>query len=105
MKLLLLFSALASGFGALAQVAPPPGQPGAPQSPAAPLQAPRGTQQTAPVPQPGNLPVPNAQQAGQAAAAPISLTLPEALQRAGLYSQQVYSARFTAMLAHEDAVQ
>jgi outer membrane protein TolC len=35
----------------------------------------------------------------------ITLTLQDALQRAAQYSQQVYSARFAAQLAHEDAVQ
>jgi len=37
--------------------------------------------------------------------APVNLTLQSALERAGQYSQQVYSARFAAQLAHEDVVQ
>src|SRR5690242_14925922 len=69
-------------------------------------QAPRGTQQTAPVPKPGDLPVPQTivppvAPQGQS----ITLTLAQALQRAGQYSQQVYSAQFAAQLAHEDVVQ
>jgi outer membrane protein TolC len=36
---------------------------------------------------------------------PITLTLMDALQRAGQYSPQVYSAQFAARLAHEDSVQ
>jgi outer membrane protein TolC len=89
MKPILPFAMLALCVGALAQTPP-------------------ASQQTAPVPQPGNQPVPNPvqtglQQAGQGA--PLTLTLQEALQRAGQYSQQVYSARFAALLAHEDAVQ
>jgi len=35
----------------------------------------------------------------------IALSLQDALQRAGQYSQQVYSAQFAAQLAHEDTVQ
>src|SRR5689334_4728746 len=36
---------------------------------------------------------------------PVMLTLQNALERARQYSQQVYSARFAAQLAHEDTVQ
>jgi outer membrane protein TolC len=36
---------------------------------------------------------------------PITLTLHDALERAGRYSQQVYSVQFAAQLAHEDSVQ
>lgn len=39
------------------------------------------------------------------AQAPITLTLPDAMQRARQYSQQVYSANIAALLAHEDTVQ
>ena len=35
----------------------------------------------------------------------ITLNLDQALQRAAIYSQQVYSAQYAARLAHEDAVQ
>jgi outer membrane protein TolC len=35
----------------------------------------------------------------------IALTLPDAMQRAKQYSQQVYTANIAALLAHEDAVQ
>jgi outer membrane protein TolC len=35
----------------------------------------------------------------------IALTLPDAMQRARQYSQQVYTANLAALLAHEDAVQ
>ena len=35
----------------------------------------------------------------------VTLNLDQALQRAAQYSQQVYSARFAAQLAHEDTVQ
>src|SRR5205085_2698351 len=109
MKQILPFAALALCAGALAQVPPPspPAQTGAGQTPAGQQQAPRGTQQAAPVPQPGNQPVPNPMEGVQPApqTSSISLTLNEALQSAGRYSQQVYSARFAALLAHEDAVQ
>jgi outer membrane protein len=80
---------------------PPPGQ----------GQAPRGTQQTAPVPQPGEQPIPKPQQAllpgaGEGApVAPLQLTMETAIQHATQYSQQVYTAEFAAQLAHEDAVQ
>src|SRR4051794_24323541 len=105
MNQILPFAALTFCAGALAQA--PPSQTGAGQTSPGQQQAPRGTQQSAPVPQPGNQPVPNPMQAGEPGAqgAPISLTLPEAMQSAARYSQQVYSARFTALLAHEDAVQ
>ena len=36
---------------------------------------------------------------------PVTLTLPDAMQRARLYSQQVYTANIAALSAHEDAVQ
>jgi outer membrane protein TolC len=39
------------------------------------------------------------------AGSPINLTLQDALQRARVYSQQVYSANIAALLAHEDSVQ
>src|SRR5690242_16572849 len=77
-------------------VQPPPGQ----------QQAPRGTQQTAPVPKPGNEPVPQVIASPVTPAGPsVNVTLSNALQRAGQYSQQVYSAIFAAQLAHEDVVQ
>src|SRR3954469_13655720 len=103
MKQIVPFASLVVCAAALAQA--PQAQTVGGQTPAGQQQAPRGTQQTAPVPQPGNQPVP--MPAGQPAAqsAPVSLTLQEALQSAGRYSQQVYSARFAALLAHEDAVQ
>ncbi len=78
-----------------AQVAPP-----------AERQAPRGTQQTTPVPKPGQQPVPLP--SGLAQPVPgvsMALTLASALERAQVYSQQVYTATFAAQLAHEDAVQ
>ncbi len=77
---------LALCLGAFAQT-PPPG----------PEQPPRGTQPTLP-PQAGQPEPANP-------AAPINLTLQDALQRARQYSQQVYTANFAAQLAHEDAVQ
>jgi outer membrane protein TolC len=64
-----------------------------------PAQLPPAQQQLAPVPKPGEPPIP--QQTGQ----PIVLTLEAAIQRARIYSQQVYSASFAALIAHEDAVQ
>jgi outer membrane protein TolC len=66
-----------------------------------PAQAPRGTQQLAPVPKPGELPIPSPAELAQQ----INLTFEGALQRARVYSQQVYSASFAALLAHEDSVQ
>src|SRR5215472_15797769 len=36
---------------------------------------------------------------------PIRLTLPEALERARQYAQQVYPANFAAQIAHEDTAQ
>jgi outer membrane protein TolC len=92
----------------LAQVTPtaPPGQNAPGQPPPEQQQAPRGTQQTAPVPKPGNEPVPQVIVPPNAGTGPsISLTLQTALQRAGQYSQQVYSAQFAAQLAREDVVQ
>src|SRR5215469_2711974 len=69
-------------------------------------QAPRGTQQMAPVPKPGERPVPQSlQTAPTASGVPVNLTLEKALQQARIYSQQVYTAAFAAQLAHEDAVQ
>jgi len=44
-------------------------------------------------------------QAPQGSAAPLRLTLQDALQRAQQYSQQTVDARFAAQLAHEDIVQ
>ncbi len=88
MKQILPFAMLAWCAGALAQ--PPPASP--------PGQNPPGRQQLAPGPAPAGQP-------DAAQGAPVSLTLQDALQRAGQYSQQVYSARFAALLAHEDAVQ
>ncbi len=87
---------LCPGAPAQTQTQPPPGQ----------GQAPRGTQQVAPVPKPGELPVPqNVQTSPAAAGTPVNLTLEQALQQARIYSQQVYTAAFAAQLAHEDAVQ
>jgi outer membrane protein TolC len=98
MKSVPLAIVLAACTVALAQTPPPAQQ-----------QAPRGTQQTAPAPKPGDQPVPSPMQpAAQQQSGPalsIALTLQDALQRGGQYSQQVYSARFAALLAHEDAVQ
>jgi outer membrane protein TolC len=85
---------------------PPPGR----------QQAPTGTQQNAPVPQPGNRPTPNLQnpqsllpQTGGGAAAPtgepVALTLESALTRARQFSQQFLTAGLTARIAHEDTVQ
>jgi outer membrane protein TolC len=71
-------------------------------------QAPRGTQQIAPVPKPGELPAPNPLQTvlpRPPGGTPINLTYIDALDRARQYSQQVYTASFAALLAHEDAVQ
>ena len=84
----------------LAAQTPPPGQ----------GQAPRGTQQTAPVPQPGEQPTPKPQQiqpglTQTAIGSPVNLTIEQALSRARQYSQQVYTAAITAQLAHEDTVQ
>jgi outer membrane protein TolC len=79
----------------------PPAQNRPGQLPPAIERAPRGTQQLAPVPKPGDQPIPNALGLEQQ----ISLTLEGAMQRARTYSQQVYSASFAALLAHEDAVQ
>lgn len=89
----------------------PPGQPPPPQQ----QNAPRGTQQQAPVPQPGEQPMPKPQQPGQSflpqeqgmvTAAPIDgMTLPQAMTRARQYSQQFLTAGINAQLAHEDAVQ
>ena len=42
---------------------------------------------------------------GQNSAQPINLTLPDALQRARQYAQQIYTANIAALLAHEDTVQ
>lgn len=83
------------------------------QPPPSQQQAPRGTQQTAPVPMPGQQPVPKPQGImpgqpggpGAAAPEPIALTLAGALDRARTYSQQVYAATFAAQIAHEDTVQ
>jgi outer membrane protein TolC len=36
---------------------------------------------------------------------PLNLTLPDALQRAKQYAQQIYTANIAALLAHEDTVQ
>jgi outer membrane protein TolC len=77
-------------------------------------QAPRGTSQTAPVPQPGNQPVPqpfrpsaagSTGATGGAPIQPLNLTLDDALRRARIYSQVVYSAEIGAQLAREDIVQ
>jgi outer membrane protein TolC len=46
-----------------------------------------------------------AQQPPPTAGEPLSLTLAGALDRARLYSQQVYAATFAARIAHEDTVQ
>ena len=53
--------------------------------------------QTSPPPANAQIPAP--------AGTPINLTLPDAMQRARQYSQQVYSANIAAQLAHEDTVQ
>lgn len=42
---------------------------------------------------------------GQTTGTPLNLTLPDVMQRARQYSQQVYSANIAARLAHEDTVQ
>jgi outer membrane protein TolC len=42
---------------------------------------------------------------GAFAQTPIALTLPDAMQRARQYSQQVYTANIAALMAHEDTVQ
>ena len=42
---------------------------------------------------------------GAFAQPPLNLTLPDAMQRARQYSQQVYTASIAALLAHEDTVQ
>ncbi len=93
----------------------PPGQP-----PPAQQNAPRGTQQQAPVPQPGDQPTPKPLQdqtgvqsflpsGGQGmvtTAAPISgMTLSQAMERARQYNQQFITAGTNAQVAHEDTVQ
>jgi outer membrane protein TolC len=97
---------LAAAMPMLVAQTPPPGQ----------QQAPTGTGQNAPAPQPGNRPVPNLQNPqsllpqnaapGSAASAePIALTLETALGRARQFSQQFLTAGLTAQIAHEDTVQ
>jgi outer membrane protein TolC len=91
----------------------PPGQP-----PPGQQQAPRGTQQNAPVPQPGDRPVPNPQlpeaagqsfvpqTTGMVTAAPIQgMSLSQAMERARQYNQQFLTAATTAQSAHEDTGQ
>jgi outer membrane protein len=96
-----IFALLAVCIAALAQVAPPGQRP--------PQEVPPGTRQAAPVPTPGQrptlspLPVVVPPQASLGPS--INLTFQQAMQRAAQYSQQVYSARFAAQLAHEDKVQ
>jgi outer membrane protein TolC len=68
-------------------------------------QQPGGTRQAAPVPQPEQRPPQVIAPSGATQGPSINLNLQQALQRAGQYSQQVYSAQFAAQLAHEDAVQ
>ena len=97
---------LCASLFAQVPTAAPPGQTPPGQGPPAQQQAPRGTQQAAPVPMPGNQPVPQVITAPTQASGPsINLTLQNALQRAGQYSQQVYSAQFAAQLAREDVLQ
>jgi outer membrane protein TolC len=81
---------------ALPQLPPSPGQ-----LPPALERGSKGTQNLNPVPKPGEQPVPNALGLVQQ----VSLTVDTAIQRAQIYSQQIYSASFAALLAHEDAVQ
>jgi outer membrane protein TolC len=98
--------ALCSGVLAQTVPAPPQQNPAGQPPPPAQQQAPRGTQQTAPVPKPGSEPVPQIVASPTAQAGPsVNLTLQTALQQAGQYSQQVYSAQFAAQLAREDVVQ
>jgi outer membrane protein TolC len=88
--------AVLTAHAALAQIPPPAQQ-----------QAPRGTQQLAPVSHPGNVPVPKFGEL-QTSVTPgpaVTLTLEQALNQARIYSQQVYTAGIAAQLAHEDAVQ
>jgi outer membrane protein TolC len=71
----------------------------------------QGTQQAAPVPEPGRPApaqapfMPGAPGAATAGGAPITLNFPGALQRAQQYSQQVLAANYAALLAREDVVQ
>jgi outer membrane protein TolC len=82
-----IFAFLALCGAALAQA--PPGQP---QNP---------PQQTTPAQQPPQVILTPATAQGPS----ISLNLEQAMQRAAIYSQQVYSAQFAARLAREDVVQ
>jgi len=94
--------------------AAPPGEPPPPGQ----QSAPRGTQQTAPVPQPGDRPVPVPQQEqstgqsfvptgqGMVTAAPVDgMTLSQAMERARQYNQAFLTAGINARIAREDTVQ
>jgi outer membrane protein TolC len=106
MRLTLVIPVLCSGLFAQTPPVAVPGQNQPGQPPPAQQQAPRGTAQTLPVPKPGDMPVPQVITPPTAATGPsINLSLQDALQRAGQYSQQVYSAQFAAQLAREDVVQ
>src|SRR5579883_2573188 len=102
MKPILVFLTLCGA--ALAQ-GPPGQQPPGQQQPPPQQQQPRGTQNTSPTPQPEQRPAQVIAPPGASQGPSIALSLQDALQRAGQYSQQVYSAQFAAQLAHEDTVQ
>lgn len=142
-RILLIFGALVAvsfGWAQPPQQQQPPGQqPPAQQQqgqqgkpPVQQQNAPRGTQQTNPVPQPGEQPIPKPQQpqggqqqppAGQqpgmpfqpgvsagappvaAPGQPITLNFEQALARARQYGQTLLTANIAAQLAHEDTVQ
>jgi outer membrane protein TolC len=94
-----LFAFLAVCGAALAQG--PPGQPqNSPQQQVQPAQQPATTR-----PMPGQQP-PQVLLPPTAAQGPsITLNLQQAMQRAAIYSQQVYTAQYAARIAREDVVQ
>ncbi len=97
----------------LGQAPPAPTQPG--QTPSPPSQTPgqappgqgqapgRGTEQTAPVPMPGETPAPKPQTGPPQPG--VTITLEDALTRARSLAQQYQAASLAAGLAHEDRVQ
>jgi outer membrane protein len=110
------FFVLVLAVGAMFAQAPPAPPPTA-QNPAPPPgQVPgRGTEQTAPIPLPGETSAPNPRQeqppgrtlapGTTAGAAALSITLEDALKRARAYGQQYLAANIAAQLAREDRVQ